>query len=162
MPILYGDYVAKYSVAPLGELKNLTDARIDISDNPNALRDAVAHHFAVKGGDWEFRVQLCTDLEMMPIEDASVVWPEESSAYLVVARLHVDPQPSWSPAKATAIDESLAFSPWHGLAAHRPLGSVMRARNTTYTSSANFHSTHNGCPIHEPKVAFDVEADPTE
>lgn len=162
VPILYGDYVAKYSVAPLGELKDLTDAHIDTSDNPNVLRDAVARHFAAKGGDWEFRVQLCTDLETMPIEDASVVWPEERSAYLMVARLHVDPQPSWSPAKVTAIDEGLAFSPWHGLAAHRPLGSVMRARNTTYTSSANFRSKHNGCPIHEPKVAADFETDPRE
>ena len=158
VPILYGKYIAKYSVAPLGPLKALTDSPVEMTDNPNALREAVAEHFASNGGDWEFRVQLCTDLQSMPIEDATVVWPEDKSAYLVVARLHVDQQPSWSPAQVAAIDDGLAFSPWHGLAAHRPLGSVMRARNTTYKSSANFRGTHNGCPIREPRAAGDVKA----
>ncbi|WP_158811304.1 catalase family protein [Beijerinckia sp. L45] len=152
VPILYGDYVAKYSVAPVGVLKTLTDAPIDTTDNPNALRNAVSEHFAGNGGDWEFRVQLCTDLATMPIEDATVVWPEDKSPYVVVARLHVEQQPSWSPTEVAAIDDGLSFSPWHGLFAHRPLGSVNRARNTTYASSANFRSTHNGCPIHEPKT----------
>ncbi len=157
VPILYGDYVAKFSVAPIFELSTLTDAPLDANGNPNALRDAVAEHFASKGGEWEFRVQLCTDLEAMPIEDASVVWPEDASPYIVVARLMVKPQPSWDPAAVAAIDDGLAFSPWHGLAAHRPLGGVMRARNTTYTSSATFRGRHNGCPMHEPRAAADVK-----
>ena len=62
------------------------------------------------------------------------------------------------PAVVAAIDEGLAFSPWHGLAAHRPLGSVMRARNTTYTNSAEFRGKHNGCPMHEPKAATDLRS----
>ena len=88
----------------------------------------------------------------MPIEDASVIWPEETSPYIPVARLKVEPQSSWKPSIVSSIDEGLAFSPWHGLAAHRPLGSVMRARRTTYTSSAEFRGKHNGCPMHEPKA----------
>ena len=58
----------------------------------------------------------------------------------------------WSAENVAAIDEGLAFSPWHGLAAHRPLGGIMRARNSTYTSSASFRASRNGCPIHEPKA----------
>lgn len=150
VPILYGAYIAKFSVAPIFDLSLLTDGPID-TGNPNALREAVSAYFATKGGEWEFRVQLCTDLDTMPIEDASVAWPEDQSPYLVVARLAVEPQDSWSAEGIAAVDEGLSFSPWHGLAAHRPLGSVMRARNSTYTNSVNFRSQHNGCPIHEPK-----------
>ena len=157
VPILYGDYIAKVAIAPIFDLSLLTGTPIDANANPNALRDAVSHYFATNGGEWEFRVQLCTDLETMPIEDASVIWPEDASPYIAVARLQVEPQPSWSPAAVAAIDEGLAFSPWHGLAAHRPLGSVMRARNTTYTSSASFRGSHNGCPMHEPRAAADVK-----
>ena len=152
-PFLYGDFVAKFSVAPVFDLSTLTGAPIDASSSPNALREAVAAHFAVHGGEWDFRVQLCTDLAAMPIEDASVAWPEDASPYVTVARLAVGPQDTWSAEGVAAIDEGLAFSPWHGLTAHRPLGGVNRARNTTYTSSAHFRSQHNSCPIHEPKAA---------
>ncbi len=157
MPILLGDYVAKFSVAPIFDLSRLTNSPIDANAHPDALRDEVSAHFATKSGEWEFRIQLCTDLDTMPIEDASVVWPEDASPYIAVARLQVDPQPSWDPAAVAAIDEGLVFSPWHGLAAHRPLGSVMRARNATYTSSAEFRGRHNGCPMHEPKAAADLK-----
>ena len=150
VPILYGEYVAKFSMRPIFDLSLLTDAAIDTS-NPNVLRDVVSQFFATHGGEWEFRIQLCTDLETMPIEDATVVWPEDKSRYIPVARLSVNSQDSWSVEGVAAVDEGLAFSPWHGLAAHRPLGSVMRARNTTYISSVKFRSEHNGCPIHEPK-----------
>ncbi|MGI4794782.1 MAG: catalase family protein [Janthinobacterium lividum] len=156
VPILYGDYIAKFSVQPIFDVSLLKDAPIDANGHPNALRDAVSEYFATKGGEWEFRVQLCTDLDTMPIEDASVIWPEDASPYIPVARLQVEPQPSWDPGMVTAIDEGLAFSPWHGLAAHRPLGSVMRARNTTYTNSAEFRGKHNGCPMHEPKAATNL------
>ncbi len=39
---------------------------------------------------WELRVQLCTDLEEMPAEDASVEWAEHLSPSLPIAR-HVSP-----------------------------------------------------------------------
>ena len=151
VPILYGDYIAKFSLVPVGDLAALAGAPVHPGNDPNALRTAVSQHYATSGGDWELRVQLCTDLETMPIEDASVIWPEDRSPYITVAILKTLAQESWSPAVAAAYDDGLSFSPWHGLAAHRPLGGVMRARNSTYASSAGFRARHNGCPIHEPK-----------
>lgn len=150
-PVLYGDYIAKVAVAPLFDLSALAGTPVDLAA-PDALRDAVSAHFAAHGGEWDVKVQLCTDLDTMPIEDASVAWPEDASPYVTVARLKAAPQDSWSAEGIAAIDEGLAFSPWHGLAAHHPLGGVMRARNSTYTSSASFRASHNGCPIHEPKA----------
>lgn len=107
--------------------------------------------FDQSDAEWELRVQICTDLETIPIEDASVIWPDDQSPYVAVAHITVPPQNAWSAEAIAAIDDGMAFSPGHGLAAHRPLGSVMRARNTTYASSVNFPATHNGCPIHEPQ-----------
>ena len=80
--------------------------------------------------------QLCTDLDAMPIEDTSIEWSQESSPYRTVARIVVQPQDSWQPDMVEAVDEGLTFSPWRGLAAHRPLGSVMRSRRQAYGSSA--------------------------
>jgi hypothetical protein len=151
-PLLYGDDVAKIGVFPIHDVSKLTGAPVEANDNPDALRDAVAAHFASTGGEWEIRVQLLTNPETMPIEDASVIWPEDESPYQPVARLTVEPQASWSEDGVKAIDDGMAFGPWHGLAAHRPLGGIMRSRDTTYTSSATFRGQHNGCPMHQPKA----------
>ncbi|HEX6016305.1 MAG TPA: hypothetical protein VFY87_31770 [Geminicoccaceae bacterium] len=97
------------------------------------------------------RGQLRTNPETMPIEDALVAWPEQESPYLPVARITVPPQPAWSEARARQVDDGLSFSPWHGLAAHRPLGLVNRARKVAYPVAARFRAERNGCPIHEPR-----------
>jgi hypothetical protein len=98
----------------------------------------------------EMRVQLCTDLETMPVEDATKAWPEDKSPYLTVARLVAKPQNSWSDERYGAIDTAMSFSPWHGLAAHRPLGGIMRVRREIYQRSVAFRGSRNGCPIAEP------------
>ncbi|WP_213878756.1 catalase family protein [Pseudomonas sp. dw_358] len=152
VPFLYGPYYAKLSVVPVApELKALTDQHVDFGDNPDGLRAAVNAYFSAHGGTWEVRIQLATDIEKMPIEDASVIWPEDLSPYLTVARIDVPAQPAWNAEKAREIDDGLSFSPWHGLAAHRPLGGVMRVRKPAYEMSARYRGTHNGCPMHEPR-----------
>lgn len=150
-PLLYGDYIAKIAVAPSSAgLTARTDEKVDLDGKPDGLRQAVVDHFATQGGEWELRVQLCTDLDKMPVEDASVVWPEDVSPYVVVGRIVADRQPAWTAARSTVVDDQLAFSPWHGLAAHRPLGSVMRARKQTYEMSKRFRAEHNDVAITEP------------
>ncbi|RYF64820.1 MAG: catalase, partial [Comamonadaceae bacterium] len=75
VPILYGPYMAKLQLVPVSpELLALVDRPIEI-DGPDGTRQAIVDFFADPvsvGGAWELRVQLCTDLETMPIEDASV------------------------------------------------------------------------------------------
>ncbi|MDY6947135.1 MAG: catalase, partial [Pseudomonadota bacterium] len=75
---------------------------------------------------------------------------EELSPFFAVARIRVPRQHSWVEGESTREEDRLAFSPWHGLAAHRPLGSINRARRTAYESLASFRRTRNGCPMHEP------------
>jgi hypothetical protein len=152
-PFLFGDYIAKLCVAPSSAgLEALTNAKVDLSDRPNGLRQAVVDFFATHGGEWEVKAQLCTNLESMPIEDASVAWPEDESPYVTVARIVAEPQAAWSHERSRTVDDGMAFNPWHGLAAHQPLGSINRARKQVYEMSKRFRAAHNGVTIDEPAM----------
>jgi len=157
VPLLWGPYMAKVCVAPVSpELAALIDASLNVNGKPNGIREAVVEFFRQNGAEWELRVQLCTDLDAMPIEDASVAWPEDQSPYVAVARISVPPQAAWSEARSAAVDDGLAFSPWHSLAAHRPIGSIMRARRVACPQSAQFRGERNGCPMEEPRPPVDL------
>ena len=150
VPFRYGDHIAKFSLAPVSpNLTDLTGDRVNTADRPDALREVIRDTIIEQGGAWELRVQLNTDLEKMPIEDASVEWDEEASPYRTVGRITVAPQLSLGTDVASVVDEQTFFSPWHGLAAHRPLGSVNRSRRQAYEMSAEFRAKFNGCPMHD-------------
>ncbi len=153
VPVRYGEYIAKLSIAPASdELKDLTGTRLDIDGHPFAIREAMLTYFAMTEAVWDVRVQLCTDLETMPVEDAAKVWPEDKSPFVTVARLRVPPQTAWSEERSAVVDEGMSFSPWHGIAAHRPLGSIMRLRKRVYEASAAFRAQHVGKSISEPEA----------
>lgn len=163
VPFRYGDFVAKFSLAPVSpELGALRDRQVDLRGKPNGLREALIDFFRVTGGVWELRAQLRTDARAMPIEDASVVWPAEKSPYRTVARLTVPPQPAWSEERARQVDDGLTFNPWNGLKAHQPLGAINRVRREAYPESAAFRARHNGCPIREPRCRPDLSDVPPQ
>ncbi|MDT8991952.1 catalase [Curvibacter sp. APW13] len=81
---------------------------------------------------WELQLQPFVDEATTPIEDASVDWP---TPYTTVARLTL-PRQTLDAASALATEaEAGVFDPWQALAAHRPLGDVMRARKVVYYQS---------------------------
>jgi len=156
VPILYGDYMAKISIAPVSDsLTQLKNVPVDLKDKPNGLREAVIDFFSDNTAEWELRVQLCTSLDSMPIEDASAVWPEEISPYFAVARITAKPQLAWSDARSKAVDDGMFFSPWHGIEAHRPIGSIMRVRKMAYEMSAKFRAEYNKISMVEPVSLLD-------
>ncbi len=162
-PFLYGPYMAKFSIAPVSEdLTMHGHDHIEIDGNPTAIREAMLDHFAIMGGEWELRVQLCTDLDAMPVENAAKVWPEDQSPFVCVARLIVEPQTAWSEARSAAIDDGMSFSPWHGLEAHRPLGSINRLRRTAYEASARARSEREHRPMTEPRDVKSLFVDEPE
>jgi hypothetical protein len=149
-PYLYGQYMAKLSLAPVApELLALDGASIKTEDD--AQRHAIGSHFTSQGGEWELRVQLNVDVEKMPIEDASVEWPQELSPFIAVARVRLEPQTSWD-ASLEKLEDEIAYDQWNCLVEHRPLGSVNRARRQVMATSREFRSKFNRCPIHEPSA----------
>jgi len=154
VPFRYGDYIAKFALVPVSpNLTDLTGDKVNVHDRPDALGEVIRETLIDGGGTWELQVQLNTDLDAMPIEDASVPWDEKASPYRTVGRITVAPQLSLGTDLASQVDDQTFFSPWHGLAAHRPLGSVNRARRQTYEMSANFRGAFNGCPMHDMVAA---------
>lgn len=146
----HGDHIAKIGIFPdKAILDALADAGLD-PDDPDALRTATAQWFADHPAEFDVRVQLCTNLDTMPVEDASKDWPQEESPYVSVARLVLPPQPAWTDARRAFVDEDLLFCPSHSLAAHRPLGSIMRARMRAYEVLGNRRRERNRRPTAEP------------
>jgi hypothetical protein len=156
-PVRFGDFIAKISVSPISsELAALKGAALNVNGIPNGIREAVVAFFKQSGGVWEVRAQLCTDLNLMPIENAATVWPEQLSPYRRIGRIEVTRQNSWSEARSSVVDDGMQFSPWHGLAAHRPLGGIMRARKEVYAAAKRFRAARNGRVIEEPRQKPDL------
>jgi hypothetical protein len=110
-------------LAPVSpSLITLQGKHVDHPHSWNSVKDSIVAFFEKETAVWELRFQPCTNLTKMPVEDASVEW-----------------------------DEHLSFNPWHSLASHRPLGSIMRARFKSYQASSQFRHTAEGRPMVEPR-----------
>jgi hypothetical protein len=79
-----------------------------------------------------------------------VLWREDLSPHQTVATVYLPAQDPYSDARRRYADDVLSFNPWHALAAHRPLGSVMRSRRSAYPHSSSFRHDYNGVRQHEP------------
>ncbi len=150
----YGDHVAKLSLVPTGPVAELTGQPVE--GGHSAMRDAVVAHFAQAGATYDLRVQLCTDVEAMPVEDAAVLWCPEASPHRTVATLEFAPQSAYSPGRQVHGDVHLAFNPWNGIAAHRPLGSIMRVRRLAYAASSAQRHRLNAVARIEPGALTDI------
>lgn len=158
-PVRFGDYVAKLAIAPSSaNLKALTGKHIDAGHGFNPLEEAIRDFFKSNTGVWEVQAQLALDSEATPIEDASKQWPEDQSPYRTVATITVAPQESYSDARQVFVDEQLSFSPWHALAAHQPLGGIMRSRRNAYEAAQKFRAERNIRPHVEPRSIDEVPA----
>jgi hypothetical protein len=130
------DLVVKYGVRPQ---QGSTAMPAQLGDD--YLSQATADKLARGPAVFDFMVQV--QKTGMPLDDASVVWDEAASPFVKVATLTIPPQDFRTPARAEEA-ERLAFSPGHALVAHRPLGSINRARLRVYQLQAQFRQTRNG------------------
>jgi hypothetical protein len=154
-PFLMGpEQAVKFSVRPSAASRELLDGRSLAS----SLRDCIErpHDYlelalqrsldALDGGqlELEFSVHLPSEAPL-PVEDARVDWDERGASRVVAATLTIAAQDATSAARK-AMAEAMVVTPWHALAAHRPLGSLNRARLSTYVASAEERARANGWP----------------
>jgi hypothetical protein len=85
----------------------------------------------------------------MPIEDATVKWPEKLSPYVTVARLRL-PSQRFDCDDQLAFADYLRYNPWHSLPEHRPLGNSNRARRRMYAELAQLRQSMNKVAHVEP------------
>ncbi|WP_415147006.1 catalase family protein [Limimaricola cinnabarinus] len=144
-PIRYGNYVAKIAAVPASlHQDQLKEWRLAPHEDEDGFRHATADFFGQHDVVYELRVQLRANAETQPIEDASVEWPVEDSQYRTVATIVLPRQEAYGPDRVQYFDEVMTFRPAHSLAAHRPLGSVMRARLQVYKALSDFRHRENG------------------
>lgn len=155
----YGDHVAKFAVVPtLPAQLALTDEQVGSNDPPGVLRDWLRDYYATNAAGYELRVQLCTDLATMPVEDASKPWDEQVSPYRRVATIELPPQETFSPARRVFAEDVMSWRPWYGLAAFRPLGSINRVRARAYTELGAWRHEQNARTEVDPRTLADVPA----
>jgi hypothetical protein len=146
VPFLLGEGQAvEYSLKPVARGRS----RIPRQPSENYLREAMVR--TLDAGDWEFdfMVQVQTDPHRMPVEDATVKWPERLSPYVPVARLRLPRQRFDSDAQL-AFADALRFNPWHSRPEHRPLGNSNRARRRMYSELAQLRQRMNAVTHVEP------------
>jgi len=153
--VRFGDYVAKLAAIPSVDTLAAVANGAPLGSTRDAFREAACEFVANRPVVYDIKVQLCTDIQTMPIEDASTVWSEADSPYRTVARLALPSQKAWTPERAT-YDDRLAYNPAHALVAHQPLGSIMRARMRAYRATEQFRISANGIAGAEPLRATEI------
>lgn len=123
VPLCCGPYAVKVRLKPVGNPPPSARSKDIVADLRERLAAGPVH--------WDMELQFFVDEATTPIEDASRAWPDTETPIVTVARLTLF-APSDEVAKHA---ETAKFDPWGGLAEHRPLGEVMRARKVAYFAS---------------------------
>jgi len=149
VPYLLGEGQAmQYSVWPKTK-KRTKIPHLPFRPPDDYLRAAMVG--ALDAGDVEldFRIQRQTDPHLMPIENASVLWPERLSPRVSVATLRM-PRQTFASQAQIEFARRLSYNPWHSIPEHRPLGNQSRARKRMYHALSTLRHEMNGVPHYEP------------
>lgn len=156
VPMRYGEYISKLGVIPdRTSLQAVIDKEVDPTDY-DGLQTIITDFFANNPAEFIIAVQFCTDLDSMPVENASKEWSEDKSPYQPVARLSFPVQDALTPTRLAYVDKRLSFSPAHSLAAHQPLGGIMRARMQAYEVLSRIRREQNGSVPTEPRTISEI------
>jgi hypothetical protein len=147
--VRHGDHIAKVRVTPTDEsAAGVTHRHLDLNSGPDVFGPALADELRARPFEYELQVQLCADLETMPVNDVTVEWPEHVSPFVTVGRIRLPRQDVANPEHFEQTD-ALAFNQWRVTEAHRPLGEIMQVRQI-YSASARVRRTLNHQPLTEP------------
>jgi hypothetical protein len=153
--VRHGDYVAKIRVAPAPEsAAHVIHRELDLNSGPDVFGPTLVDELQARAFDFDLQVQLCTDLDAMPVNDVTVEWPEKLSPFVSVGRVHLPRQDISGPENFEKGD-TLAFNQWRVTSDHRPLGEIMDVRRI-YSASAKVRRTLNHQQQTEPTSAEEV------
>lgn len=153
--VRHGEYVGKVRVAPAEDnAVHAIHRDLDVRSGPEVFAPVLADELKAHDFAFDLQVQLCTDLEAMPVNDATVEWPERLSPFVTVGRIHLPRQDITAQESVEATD-ALAFNQWRVTAEHRPLGEIMQVRRI-YSVSARVRRDINHQPHVEPASADEV------
>jgi hypothetical protein len=154
--VRHGEYVAKVRVAPAKEAaEKVTRRHLDPTSAAEVFRPALVAELEERPYEFDIQVQLCVDLEKMPVEDVTVEWPEALSPFVTVAKMRL-PQQDISGEDIQKQMDATSITPWRVTEEHRPLGNIMRARKEVYRQSSLLRHELNHQIRREPKNLAEV------
>ena len=149
--VRHGDYVAKVRFAPnKGVCQEVTRRVLDPASAPEVYRPALVAELQEHPYEYDLQVQLCVDLEKMPVEDVTVEWPEALSPLVTVAKIRV-PQQDISGEENLELQDATSITAWRVTEEHRPLGNLMRVRKEAYRQSSILRHRLNNQIRREPR-----------
>jgi len=125
LPLAFGTHAVRWRVLPLNGQAMAAGESDWAADFERQLR-----HQPLR---YALQAQFFEDEARTPIERADQEWLERDAPWLTLGELTLNPPPA--DARALQQAEAGVYDPWQGLAAHRPLGEVMRARKVVYFAS---------------------------
>lgn len=138
-----GSRVARFAVFPEEAPKNTKP--ITAAEYKRLGKDFLAKALAksMASGDpvrLSFQAQVLHPIEVKGrvselVEDAAVAWDDEEFGWDELATITIDPADQ--PADLVDACKADRFTPWHSLAAHKPLGGINRLRQPVYVTSGN-------------------------
>ncbi|WP_431899196.1 catalase family protein [Nonomuraea sp. bgisy101] len=156
--VRHGDYIAKVRLAPdPASAAAVVHRAIDPASAEEVFRPALVAEMRDRPYAFDIQVQLCADLDRMPVEDLTVEWPERLSPFVTVARLRL-PRQDISDEETLRKMDALSFTPWRVTAEHAPLGEIMRAREEVYRRSSIQRHRLNQQERREPRSADEVSS----
>jgi hypothetical protein len=97
---------------------------------------------------WDFAIQVQVS-PTMSIDDVTIPWSTKDSPFISMGRLTVESQNIDFNEQAD-FAENLRFSPWNGLAIHRPVGALNRLRSVVYPIVAEYRHKKRNVNYQEP------------
>jgi hypothetical protein len=154
--VRHGEYVAKVRVAPAkASAEKVARRLLDPTSAQDTFRPALVAELQEHPYEFDLQVQLCVDLEKMPIEDVTVEWPEQLSPFVTVAKVRLPQQEIGGEENLEKMD-AVSITPWRCTQDHRPLGNIQRARKEVYRQSSLLRHQLNHQVRKEPKNLAEV------
>lgn len=97
----------------------------------HCLAESLVATLSAGNAEFTFLVDVQNDPQRQPIDDSRVNWHQEGATRQRLARIEI---PRQVVADNAQLAERLAYSPWHCLDAHEPLGKINHARKRVYTA----------------------------
>jgi len=146
VPYQLGDTAVKFSVRPCSGMRFHTTAN---KKDRDFLTQSMAEQLTHQSACFDFMLQERIAGRNMPLDDATVVWPEQASPFIPVARIHIPPQ-TFTSGDQRNFCENLSMNPWHGVGEWLPLGSLSKARRVVYHAVSQFRHQQNGATSYQP------------
>ncbi len=133
----------KYSAIPQSNRKS----NLPKKPSDNFLRERMEETLSKKDVYFDFMVQFQTNAKKMPIEDPTREW---NSPFIKLATIRIFKQ-DFNTEQQRQFGQNLAFTPWHCLPEHRPIGGANRARKEAYIALQKFRFERTGVVNEEPE-----------